>query len=180
MSIRLEIVHEEDLKQVVNWVNSEPKEYFLKWGGNGGGFSYPLDSQQMLKHYIPTLAESPIRRLFKTLQDDVMVGYLELNNINQEHLSATISRVIVGRAYEGRGIGRQMVKQLTHNAFYKFGLHRVSLGVFDFNTPAIRCYEKVGFKREGLLRESMKVNETTYWSSILMSVLRTEWQEDQN
>jgi RimJ/RimL family protein N-acetyltransferase len=180
MSIKLEIIREKDLEQVVRWINAEQKDYFLQWGGNGGSFSYPLDNQQMTKHYIATLDDPPIRRLFKAIQNDVMVGYLELNNINLEHLNAAISRVIVCRTYEGKGIGREMVKQLTHIAFNEFGLYRISLGVFDFNTPAIRCYEKVGFKREGLLRESMKVNDTTYWNSILMSVLRTEWFEDQN
>ena len=32
-------------------------------------------------------------------------------------------------------------------------MHRVGLGVFDFNDSAIACYERAGFRREGVLRE---------------------------
>ncbi len=48
-------------------------------------------------------------------------------------------------------------------AFDELHLHRVSLGVFDFNSSAIACYEKAGFKKESLRRESRKIGEE-YWS----------------
>ncbi len=49
-----------------------------------------------------------------------------------------------------------MMKAVLHVAFEELKLHRVTLGVYDFNTSAISCYEKIGFIKEGLLRESKK------------------------
>jgi RimJ/RimL family protein N-acetyltransferase len=147
----------------------------LQWGGTGAGLRYPLDLMQMEQHFSSTLGETPIRRLYKAMKEDSFVGYIELNNINLEHNNAVISRVLVNKSFEGQGIGYEMVKWLTDLAFREFGFHRISLGVFDFNIRAFRCYEKVGFIKEGVLRESMKVKDS-YWSSILMSILNQEWK----
>ena len=51
----------------------------------------------------------------------------------------------------------------------------MTLGVFDFNTAAIKCYEKVGFKKEGLLRDARK-NGNEYWNLIEMGILESEWK----
>jgi RimJ/RimL family protein N-acetyltransferase len=58
-------------------------------------------------------------------------------------------------------------------AFDELRLHRISLNVFDFNTPAIRCYERVGFRREGHLRETRKASDG-YWSLLVMGMLATD------
>jgi len=52
----------------------------------------------------------------------------------------------------------------------------VTLDVFDFNTPAMKCYEKVGFKKEGLLRDARKYGDK-YWNLIKMGILEDEWKE---
>jgi RimJ/RimL family protein N-acetyltransferase len=67
------------------------------------------------------------------------------------------------------------------NAILKFGfealeLHRISLGVYDFNTSAIRCYEKCGFVREGVQRDVLKYQKDEYWSLLEMSILEHEWR----
>ena len=52
---------------------------------------------------------------------------------------------------------------------------KLRLGVFDFNTAAIKCYEKVGFKKEGLVRDARK-NGDEYWNLIEMGILESEWK----
>lgn len=67
-----------------------------------------------------------------------------------------------------------MMKAILKVAFEELNLHRVSLGVFDFNVSAIACYEKAGFTKEGLLRDSRK-NGDEYWNLWEMSILENEW-----
>jgi RimJ/RimL family protein N-acetyltransferase len=50
--------------------------------------------------------------------------------------------------------------------------------VYDFNTPAIRLYERLGFVKEGLIRESRRMNGG-YWSHFHMSILEDEWRSGQ-
>ena len=59
-------------------------------------------------------------------------------------------------------------------AFDQLQMHRVELAVFDFNQAAIACYERVGFRREGVRREMFRSHDG-YWSEIVMSMLESEW-----
>jgi RimJ/RimL family protein N-acetyltransferase len=62
--------------------------------------------------------------------------------------------------------------------FNQLNLHRISLGVFDFNTAAIKCYESVGFIKEGHMRDVLWFKDA-YWSIIEMSILKHEWSAKQ-
>jgi RimJ/RimL family protein N-acetyltransferase len=46
--------------------------------------------------------------------------------------------------------------------------------VFDFNRGAIRCYERAGFRIEGLMREKFRMGDA-YWNCCVMSQLRSDW-----
>lgn len=60
-------------------------------------------------------------------------------------------------------------------AFEDLKLHRVDLKVLDYNKLGIRCYEKCGFKVDGVLRDSAFI-EGQYYSDIVMSILEDEWR----
>jgi RimJ/RimL family protein N-acetyltransferase len=79
----------------------------------------------------------------------------------------------------GQGIGRLMIEEILKIAFRELKLHRVSLGVFDFNKSAIACYEKAGFVKEGLLRDSVRMGNE-YWNLWEMSILESEWLGKKN
>ena len=62
-------------------------------------------------------------------------------------------------------------------AFGTLNLNRVELRVFSFNKRAIGVYERVGFVRDGVLRQS-QYHDGTYHDDIVMSILREEWETD--
>ena len=55
------------------------------------------------------------------------------------------------------GVGSRMVRQALEIGFARLRLHRVELVVFDFNAAAVACYERAGFRTEGLLRDIVRV-----------------------
>ncbi len=167
--IKLEPLKRSDFKQLINWINSE--EFLIQWSGNA--FTYPLNDQQ-LEQYI----ESTNTLAFKVIDEDSkeVIGHISLGQIDNINRSARIGKVLVGDTkMRGRSIGKHMMKAVLHVAFEELKLHRVTLGVYDFNTSAISCYEKIGFIKEGLLRESKKVGEM-YWNLWEMSMLEYEWR----
>ena len=86
------------------------------------------------------------------IHDKGVVGHIELNDIDMRNNSATVCRVLVGEpSLRGKGIGIQMLRRLLQIGFDGLGLHRIDLVVFDFNRAAIKCYEGVGFVKEGRL-----------------------------
>ena len=110
------------------------------------------------------------------MKNGTVIGHIELAAIDRRNGSARVCRVLVGDpAYRGRGVGTVMMEKIVEIGFCRLGLHRIELAVFDFNTSAIRCYEKVGFVKEGHLRECRKADDG-YWSFYIMAILRHEWE----
>src|SRR5262249_62195912 len=64
---------------------------------------------------------------------------------------------------------------LVEHAFEILNLNRVWLHVYEFNERGIRTYERVGFQKEGVLRQD-HFHDGRYWSTIIMGILREEWQ----
>ncbi|MEG7924775.1 GNAT family N-acetyltransferase [Bacillus cereus] len=157
--IKLESFKKSDFKQLINWINSE--EFLIQWSGNA--FTFPLDEQQLEKYI-----ESANTLAFKVVDEETsdVIGHISLGQIDNINKSARIGKVLVGNTkMRGRSIGKHMMKAVPH-----------ILGVYDFNTSAISCYEKIGFVKEGLLRESKRVGET-YWNLWEMSMLEYEWKK---
>lgn len=168
--IKLETFKKSDFKQLIGWIGSE--EFLIQWSGNA--FTYPLNEQQLEKYI-----ESENTLAFKVIDEDSknVVGHISLGQIDNINKSARIGKVLVGDTkMRGHSIGKHMMKAVLQVAFEELKLHRVTLGVYDFNTSAISCYEKTVFVKEGLLRESKKVGET-YWNLWEMSMLEYEWSD---
>ena len=70
--------------------------------------------------------------------------------------------------YWGKGYGTQALKLLIEFAFNKINLHMLYLEVFSYNKGAIKTYEKLGFKKDGILRQS-KFQDGKYYDKIIMS-----------
>jgi [ribosomal protein S5]-alanine N-acetyltransferase len=62
----------------------------------------------------------------------------------------------LGRAYWGKGIMTEVVKETVKYCFGELGLRRVYACVFPHNKASMRVLEKAGFKCEGLLRKNVQ------------------------
>lgn len=112
----------------------------------------------------------------KLTQTNETVGHTQLLVIDRVNMSARIGRVLIEKKENrNKGIGLQMINAILDTAFNKLNLHRVDLGVFDFNVSAIACYKKAGFIVEGNFRDYRKINGQ-YWSLINMSILEDEYR----
>ena len=65
------------------------------------------------------------------------------------------------------------MRVLVNFIFSEMNLHKVSLLTYGFNKRAIRSYEKVGFKVEGVLKENI-YREDQYHDEIIMSIFKEE------
>lgn len=162
-----------DFDRLIGWVPTE--DFLMQWAGPI--FHWPLTRKQLDAYLEPAEASPPTRRIWTVLDGEAgePVGHIELNDIDRRHRSATMSRVLVGPGERrGRGVGRRMVEAALAAGFRDLGLHRIDLRVFDFNAAAIACYEKAGFRKEGLLRECRLLGGR--WLSVwVMAVLDMEW-----
>jgi RimJ/RimL family protein N-acetyltransferase len=99
------------------------------------------------------------------------LGEAVLNEVDFDNESAGFRIALFGSL--GQGFGTEATRLVVDYALRTVGLHRVSLEVFDFNPRAQRAYEKAGFVREGILRDSLLWDGERH-DTIVMSVLRSD------
>ena len=101
-------------------------------------------------------------------QDGAFLGEVVLNQVDLENESANYRVWLAGPQAFGQGYGTEITQLVVDCALGTCGLHRVRLGVYDFNPRAQRVYEKCGFSHEGHLRHasSGRVSGTTNLSLI--------------
>jgi len=103
------------------------------------------------------------------------IGNIELSNIDLFNRDATFS-IILDNEYHGRKFGTEASQLLIAHAFKRLNLSRISLGVNEINLPALKLYQKLGFKEEGRKRKAILINGN-YYDAIFMGMLFDEWNE---
>lgn len=173
--IELEPFTSDDFTQLMEWVDDE--RLMKEWSGSM--FSFPL-SEAGLTWYVEgsNNINDPDVFIYKAVDSKtgVTVGHISLGGISTRDRAGRITRVLVGNTTERRrGICQGMVKALLRIGFEDLKLHRISLGVYDFNHAAINCYLKCGFQQEGALRDVVRHGDG-YWTLIEMGILEDEWR----
>lgn len=84
-------------------------------------------------------------------------------------------RILLGAPFTGKGYGTEATKMVLDFGFNRLGLQRIWLGVTDANIPAIKCYERCGFTREGVLRRDL-FRDGQFYDSIRMAILDHDYR----
>jgi aminoglycoside 6'-N-acetyltransferase len=99
------------------------------------------------------------------------IQYHEENDPMYRH--AGIDIYLSGRG-QGQGLGTETVSLLARFLCEQRGHHRLTIDPAAANHRAIRCYEKVGFRRVGVLREYERGPDGRFHDGLLMDLLRPE------
>lgn len=162
----------ESAAKIYEWVNQEDLRALT-------GTIYPV-SEYEHEDWIKQMATSKDKKLFLICdkQSGEAIGTIGLKNFDQHNRNADLfisigsQSHISTKSYSG-GYGTDAVKTLVEYCFNNLNLHKVSVRVFVSNQRAVRCYEKAGFKREGLLKEHHFSNGK-YEDVILMGMIVSE------
>lgn len=103
------------------------------------------------------------------------VGLASLTGIDSVHRRAEFHLLIGRRDLHGRGLGTDATLATLRHAFHDLNLHRVFVWVLATNTAAIRVYEKVGLRREGVAREAA-YKRGRYEDLLHMGILSHEFE----
>lgn len=172
--VRLRPIEQDDLPRFVEW------------------FGDP-DVRRHLGIYLP-FSKAQEERWFEDLQDrlerqetvalaietaeGIHIGSISLDDIDWRNRNAELGIAIGDKAHWDQGYGADAIRTLLGLAFDEMNLHRVFLRVHEANARGIRCYEKVGFQQEGILRENVFM-EGGYSDTYLMSILKVEFQANE-
>jgi RimJ/RimL family protein N-acetyltransferase len=106
---------------------------------------------------------------------DALIGNTGLEDIDWVNRHAQFGIAIGARAQWGKGYGTEATRLMVGYAFDHLNLHRVYLNVYETNARAVRVYERLGFRREGVLRQA-RWQHDRWVDTIVMGLLRHEWK----
>ncbi|MCI0494064.1 GNAT family N-acetyltransferase [candidate division KSB1 bacterium] len=102
------------------------------------------------------------------------VGQTAFFRIDYISRSAIFYLAILDPACWSKRFGSEATQLMIDYAFKTLNLNRIQLHVCAENAPAIKIYERVGFIKEGVLRQAMfrNANYVDFW---VMGILRDDW-----
>jgi RimJ/RimL family protein N-acetyltransferase len=104
---------------------------------------------------------------------DRHIGNVGLHHLNLVDRHAELGIAIGEKEHWQKGHGTEAIRLMVDYGFSTLNLHRIYLCVHDNNPRAIAAYEKVGFRREGIMRQAL-FRSGKYIDLLLMSLLRGE------
>jgi aminoglycoside 6'-N-acetyltransferase len=100
-----------------------------------------------------------------------MIQYHEETDPEFRH--AGIDLFLAGEC-RGQGLGADAVRTLARHLFQDLGHHRATIDPAFANERAIRCYERVGFRRVGIMRRYWRDPGGEWQDGLLLDLLPGE------
>jgi len=107
---------------------------------------------------------------------DRIIGTTTLFNLNLDNGRAELGYAM-GRAHWGKGYMNEALQAVLSHAFEVMKLRRLEADVDPRNTASIRTLERLGFQREGYLRERWHVNGEIQ-DALFYGLLHREWRKN--
>ncbi|QTA37754.1 GNAT family N-acetyltransferase [Thermosipho ferrireducens] len=170
--VRLRAYSKDDLEKVLEYINdSEVKKCLTP------GIPFPFRKEDEEKWYqnLNPFSEKSYSFAIETLSDGEYIGGCGINNVYWKNSVATVG-IFLGKPFWNKGYGTDAMRVLVNFIFNEMNINKVRLDVYSFNKRAIKSYEKVGFKVEGILREEI-FREGKYHDIFVMGILRNEWKK---
>jgi aminoglycoside 6'-N-acetyltransferase len=119
-------------------------------------------------------AELAAAQTFTIRHEDEVVGLAQFSEETEpDFRSAGIDLFLTTRLHD-RGLGADAVRTLARHLIRDRGHHRLTIDPSLENERAIRCYERVGFKRVGVLRRYWRDGEGRWQDGLLLDLLAEE------
>lgn len=163
----LRLMDERDLPTIREWRNHPRINPYM--------FSQHQITEEEHRNWFDSSLNNALRKLFIYEADDSKLGFVQFQQ------RATGSGVLEWGFYISpdaeKGTGTRMGSLALAQAFNDLDATKVYGEVLSFNMPSIKLHERLGFKREGILRQQHLLNET-YYGINCYGLLRSEWLEN--
>lgn len=133
---------EEDAQCLLDWLKDEQTVTLWK----ADRFVWPVTEEQLKKYDTDFSGENHGRIVTMVDEHGIPAGHFSFRDIDPEKRCAYMGFIVIDPAAKGKGYGKLMVSLGLQYAFDVLQVDTVTLGVYDCNIAARRCYEAVGFR----------------------------------
>lgn len=141
----------EDIDNKIRWINDSENNEFLH-------YDLPLEYEKTLKWFMNN--KDRMDRFDAVIEYNAMpVGIIGLLNIDYKNKKAEFYITVGEKKYKGKGIAYKASTELLKRAFNDLGLNKIYLYTETENKIAQKLFSKLGFIREGLLKQDMIIKD---------------------
>ena len=116
----------------------------------------------------------PDEGFFAVLHEGEPIGLVQYaEELDPDYRHAGID-LFLGAPYQDRGLGTDALRTVARHLVHDRGHHRLTIDPVAHNARAIRSYEKVGFRRVGVMREYQLDPDGTWHDGLLLDLLARE------
>ena len=108
--------------------------------------------------------------------DGQVVGAIQYHEENEPMYRHAGIDIFLTTSRHGQGLGTEAIRVLARYLFEERGHHRLTIDPAADNAAAIRAYEKVGFRRVGILRNYERGPDGVWHDGLLMDMLKEEFR----
>lgn len=166
--VRLRAPQRTDIPLFVKWFNDPETTRFL--------LRAPPMGMEEEEAWYESLVNKDTKVFCIETLDGRLVGNLGIIHIDWANRNADIGIVIGEKECWSKGYGTEAIALLLGYMFDELNLDRIWLYCDMENLRAQRCYEKSGFRREGIFRHH-RLQGGKFRDDAVMSILRQEWRD---
>jgi RimJ/RimL family protein N-acetyltransferase len=135
----------------------------------------PLQFTEVEKYFMD-LTDSKNDSFFAVFfkENNTFIGTLKIGHINWRTGVADIGIMIGEKKYRGKGLSQDIIKIGCDYAFKKLSMRKITAGTASGNIAMCKCFERVGFKKEGIIRGQVLI-EGVYEDHILYGLFPNEF-----
>ena len=159
-----------DAQTIVSWIGDETA--FRKWSADRFG-AYPISADDLNRHY-DAMAASDSFYEFTAFDETGVTGHMIMRFTDADKRIVRFGFVIVDSSKRGKGYGKGMLELAIRYAFDILKAERITLGVFENNAPAYRCYKAVGFRDLELPEPELFRIGNEEWNCLELELTREE------
>ncbi|MGV8057811.1 MAG: GNAT family N-acetyltransferase [Smithellaceae bacterium] len=151
-----------------NWFNDP--EFTKLYLGRLTSTPYRQVEEEILFAAHPAISTGLCELAIQTMDTNLYIGNTFLRKIDWQNRSAEYGIFIGNKEQWGKNIGLEVTRMMLQYGFAEFGFQRIWLTVLAYNDRAVKCFEKCGFQKEGVLRNAI-FSGGQFNDVILMSII---------
>ncbi|MCR5452341.1 MAG: GNAT family N-acetyltransferase [Lachnospiraceae bacterium] len=156
-NLQLRVLSESDAKMVADFYNRNYDDFKKYEPFSGKNVTTVSFERRLLEAEIEQLkAGQQVRfHVFEKNDPFTVIGTVSLREIKRSCYGSAVLGYKMDQNYRNKGYATEAIKRSIEIVANECELHRIEATVLPDNNASIRVLEKLGFEREGLLREKI-------------------------
>ncbi len=146
--LKLRKYESRDAETIVQWFKDELT--FRKWAADRFT-DFPLTPLALNHKYVDLNGDCAEGCFFPFVLEDgeKVVGSIIMRFPTENKRVIRFGFVVVDDSLRGKGYGKKLLNEAVKYAYEVLNVDKITIGVFENNTPAYACYKRLGFKEVG-------------------------------